>query len=75
MQTYLQKFDKLYKGNQSVNIELFNEESLTRKYTRFNQSGEVCYCMAGSNQTNQKTKSVWQKVNCDTYNCQYRQKK
>ncbi len=74
MQTYLQKFNEQYKGKQSVEIELFNEEPLTTKYARYNQSGEVCYCMADSNQANQKIKNGWQKVNCDTYNCQYRQK-
>lgn len=74
MQTYLQKFNKLYKGKQSVDIEFFNEDPLTMKYARYNQSGEVCYCMADSNQANQKTKNGWQKINCDTYNCQYRQR-
>lgn len=74
MQSYLQKFDKMYKGKQSIDIELFNEEPLTLKYARYNQSGEVCSCMADSNTAKQKTKSGWQKINCDTYNCQYRQK-
>lgn len=74
MQTYLQKFNEQYKGKQSVEIELFNEDPLTTKYARYNQSGEVCYCMTDSNQANQKTKNGWQKINCDTYNCQYRQK-
>lgn len=74
MQTYLEKFNEQYKGKQSIEIELFNEEPLTTKYARYNQSGEVCYCMAGSNEASQKTKNGWQKVNCDTYNCSYRQK-
>ena len=74
MQTYLQKFNEQYKGKQSVEIELFNEEPLTTKFARYNQSGEVCYCMADSNQANQKTKNGWQKIDCDTYNCQYRQR-
>lgn len=74
MQTYLEKFNQQYKGKQSIEIELFNEDPLTTKYARYNQSGEVCYCMADSTQANQKTKNGWQKINCDTYNCQYRQK-
>lgn len=73
MQTYLQKFNKLYKGKQSVDIEFFNEDPLTMKYARYNQSGEVCYCMTNSNQANQKTKNGWQPVQCNS-NCQYRQK-
>lgn len=74
MQAYLQKFNTLYKGKKSIDIELFNEEPLTMKYARYNQSGEVCYCMADSNRANQKTKNGWQKINCDTYNCGYRQR-
>lgn len=73
MQTYLQKFDKIYKGKQCIDIEFFNDEPLTIKYARYNQSGEVCYCMANSNTANQKTKNGWQSVQCNS-NCQYRQK-
>ena len=74
MKAYLPKFNEQYKGKQSIEIELFNEEPLTTKYARYNQSGEVCYCMADSTQANQKTKNGWQKVNCDTFKCQYRQR-
>ena len=74
MQAYLQKFNEQYKGKQSIEIELFNEEPLTTKYARYNQSGEVCYCMSDSTEANQKTKNGWQKVNCDTFKCQYRQR-
>lgn len=73
MQTYLNKFDEQYKGKQSIDIELFNEEPLTMKYARYNQSGEVCYCMTNSNIANQKTKNGWQGIQCNS-NCQYRQK-
>lgn len=73
MQTYLQKFDKIYKGKQCIDIEFFNDKPLTIKYARYNQSGEVCYCMANSNTANQKTKNGWQSVQCNS-NCQYRQK-
>lgn len=74
MQSYLQRFNEQYKGKQSIDIELFNDEPLTMKYARYNQSGEVCSCMVGSNQANQKTKNGWKQVQCDTYNCEYRQK-
>lgn len=74
MQAYLRKFNEQYKGKQSIEIEFFNENPLTTKYARYNQIGEVCYCMADSNEANQKTKNGWQKVNCDIIKCQYRQK-
>lgn len=74
MQAYLEKFNEQYKGKQSIEIEFFNDEPLTTKYARYNQSGEVCYCMTDSNEASQKTKNGWRKVNCDIYNCSYRQK-
>ncbi len=74
MKAYLQKFNEQYKEKQSIDIELFNDEPLTMKYARYNQSGEVCYCMVGSNQANQKTKNGWEAIQCDTYNCEHRQK-
>lgn len=74
MQEYLEKFDKQYKGKQSIDIEIFSEDTLSIKYARFNQGGSVCYCMQDSNKAKQKTKNGWQEINCDKYNCQYRQK-
>ena len=74
MQTYLQKFDKLFKGKQSIDIEFFDENPLSIKYVRYNQSGAVCQCIEDSNQAKQKTKNGWQPIACDIYNCQYRQK-
>lgn len=73
MQAYLEKFDKLYKGKKSIDIELFNEEPLSVKYARYNQSGEVCYCMANTNIGNQKTRNGWKPIEC-TPSCQYKQK-
>lgn len=73
MQTYLEKFDKLYKGKKSIDIELFNEEPLSVKYARYNQSGEVCYCMANTNIGNQKTRNGWKPIECNP-SCQYKQK-
>lgn len=74
MKAYSTKFDEQYKGKQSIDIELFNDEPLTMKYARYNQSGEVCSRMVEANQANQKTKNGWKQVQCDTYNCEYRQK-
>ncbi len=74
MQEYLEKFNKQYKGQKSIDIEIFNEEPLSIKYARFNQGGAACYCMENSNNAKQKTKNGWQEINCDKYNCQYREK-
>lgn len=74
MKSYLDKFNKLFKGKQSIEIEFFDEEPLSKKYVRYNQSGEVCRSPEGSNQATQRIKNGWQQINCDTYNCQYRQK-
>lgn len=57
MQTYLNKFDKLFKGKQSIDIEFFNEEPLSKKYVRYNQSGEVCRSPEGSNKASQRIKN------------------
>lgn len=55
MKIYLDKFDKLVKGKQSIEIEFFNEEPLTKKYVRYNQSGAICHSLDGSNQATMKT--------------------
>ena len=75
MQGYLQKFDELYKGKTYIEIEFISDEPFSAKYSRSNQSGQVCYCMFGTDQANQKTKDGWQKVDCLGQECQYRQKK
>lgn len=74
MKPYLDKFDQLFKGKASIEIEFFSEEPLSKKYARYNQSGEVCSCPEGYNIANQRVKNGWQQINCDTFNCQYRQK-
>lgn len=74
MKSYLQKFNEQYKGKQSIDIVIFNDEPLTMKYARYNQGGEVCSCMVNSNIANLKAKNGWQRIQCDTYNCSYRQK-
>lgn len=73
MQTYLEKFDKLYKGKKSIDIEFFCEEPLSMKYVRYNQSGEVCSCMIDSNIANLKIKNGWQQIQCNS-DCPHRQK-
>lgn len=73
MQRYLQEFDKQYKGKKYIEIEFCNDEPLTKKYVRYNQSGEVCSCFEGNTTANQKTKNGVQQVACGP-ECQYRQK-
>ena len=74
MQSYVEKFDKLFKGKQSIDIEFFSENPLSKKYVRYNQSGEVCRCPQGSNQATQRVKNGWQQIECKGPECQYRQK-
>ena len=74
MQSYVEKFDKLFKGKQSIDIEFFDEDPLSKKYIRYNQSGEVCRCPEGSNQATQRVKNGWQQIACKGPECQYRQK-
>lgn len=73
MQRYLQEFDKQYKGKKYIEIEFCNDEPLTKKHIRYNQSGEVCSCIEGNTTANQKTKNGVQAVECGP-ECQYRQK-
>ena len=75
MQGYLQKFDQLYKGKTSVEIEFITEDPFSAKFSRSNQTGQVCYCMFETDEANQKTQNGWQKIKCLGSNCQYRQKK
>ena len=74
MQTFLQKFNETYKGKKFIEIEFFNDTPLTKKYVRYNQSGDVCHCLEGQTTGSQKTKNGWQPIQCDTVQCQHRQK-
>lgn len=73
MQKFLQKFNDIYKGKPYIEIEFINDNPLTKKFVRYNQSGEVCYCIEGNNTASQKTINGWQPIECNE-NCQYRQK-
>ncbi len=74
MKAYLEKFDKLFKGKKSIDIEFFDENPLSMKYARFNQSGEACSCKVNSDNAKLKIKNGWQDIKCDLFNCQYRQR-
>lgn len=74
MEVYLQKFNELYKGKKSIDIEFFDDNPLSMKYVRYNQSGEVCSRYVESNTAKQKVKNGWQDIKCDLANCPHRQK-
>lgn len=74
MQGYLQKFDSLCKGKTNIEIQIFDDNPLTKKYERFNQGGSACSCMEGSNKAKQKVTNGWQEINCDKVSCQYRKR-
>lgn len=74
MKDFLQKFDSLYKGKKYIEIEFFNDNPLTKKFVRYNQSGDVCHCLEGQTTGSQKTKNGWQPIECNIEKCQYRQK-
>lgn len=74
MQKFLQKFKELYEGKKYIEIEFVNDNPLTKKFVRYNQGGEVCYCLEGNNIGSQKTKNGWKPIECNTVECQYRQR-
>ena len=74
MQKFLQKFKELYEGKKYIEIEFVNDNPLTKKFVRYNQCGDVCYCLEGNNIGSQKTKNGWKPIECNTVECPYRQR-
>lgn len=74
MQKFLQKFKELYEGKKYIEIEFVNDNPLTKKFVRYNQGGEMCYCLEGNSTGSQKTKNGWKPIECNTEKCQYRQR-
>ena len=72
MKPYLQKFDEQFKGKNSIEIEIFDENPFTTKYARYNQGGEACHCSEDSDVAVMKVKNGWQKIKCNPFECQYR---
>lgn len=72
MKFILNRFNEQYIKSNSINIRFFDEEPLTTRKIRYNQSGAVCYCMENQNQAKQKVSNLWKDVNCSE-NCKYRQ--
>lgn len=73
MEEFLERFNELYEGKSSIDIEIFDERPLTTKYVRYNQSGTVCSCLTNSNIAHQKTKDGWKEVTCSS-ECEHRQR-
>lgn len=71
---YEAKFNQLYKGKTYVEIEIIDETPLTTMYCRYNQSRMVCSSMEESSIAKLKDKNGVKQIECDTFNCQYRQK-
>ena len=74
MKKYAEKFDELYKGKQYIDIKFIDEEPLSVKYSRYNQSGEMCSSVEYSGIAKQRTQNGFKNVECDTYTCPYREK-
>lgn len=70
---FLKKFNEIYENKSSIDIEIFDENPLTIKYTRYNQSGIACSCPTESNKAYQKTKNGWQEIECSG-DCIHRQR-
>ena len=73
MQPYLDKFNRLIKGSKSIDIQFLDDNPLSIRQERANQSGRVCYCMEGQNKGKQKIKNLWQDIECKS-DCTYLQK-
>ncbi|MCI9245655.1 MAG: hypothetical protein HFJ30_00665 [Clostridia bacterium] len=73
MQQYLDKFNTLIKGSKSIDIQFLDDNPLSVRQERANQSGTVCYCMEGQSKGKQKIKNLWQDIECKS-DCTYLQK-
>lgn len=71
MQFMLNRFNEKYPKKDTLNIRFFDEDPLSIRRIRYNQSGAVCYCMENQEQGKQKVSNSWKPVNC-TEDCKYR---
>ena len=72
MQFLVNRFNEKFKEQKSLVIQFFDENPLTIKRVRYNQSGAVCYCLKGENKGKIKEKNLWKDIVCSE-ECQYRQ--
>ncbi len=71
MNFLLNRFNERYQKDSTIDIRFFDENPLSIKRIRYNQSGAVCYCMGNQAQGKQKISNVWKPVNCSE-DCKYR---
>lgn len=65
------RFNEKYPKKDTLNIRFFNENPLSIRRIRYNQSGAVCYCMENQEQARQKISNSWEPIAC-TDDCKYR---
>lgn len=70
MKHYIEKFDKIIRGKQSIDIQFLDDNPLSVRNERNNQGGRACYCMENETIGRQKVKNLWQPIECTT-SCQY----
>lgn len=71
MDLLVKKFEKVYGEKPSkLKIRFFDEEPLSVKNVRYNQSGIVCYCIEGHSIGKQKVKNLWEDKEC-LPSCEY----
>ena len=71
MQFLLNKFNEKYPQQKKINIRFFDENPFSIRFARYNQGGNVCYCLEESIQAKEKTKNGWKSIECKE-DCQYR---
>lgn len=73
LQFLLNRFEEKLKQKTAITVRFFDEEPLSIRQVRYNQSGAVCYCMDGQTQGKQKVQNKWTPIECKE-DCQYRMK-
>lgn len=73
MKFLVNRFEEKTSKQSAITVRFFDEDPLTVRQIRYNQSGAVCYCMDGSTQGRQKVKNEWKPIECKA-DCQYRMK-
>lgn len=65
------RFSEKYPKKDTLNVRFFDENPLSIRRIRYNQSGAVCYCMENQEQARQKISNSWEPIAC-TDDCKYR---
>lgn len=71
MNFLMKRFKEKYPKQTKIKIRFFDENPLSIRYARYNQSGVVCYCMEENNLGKQKTKNGWKSIECKE-SCEYK---